>query len=174
MRKLLVAVGGVARGQPGEAAVGVVLTDEQGRVVEQLGKPIGRATTEAAEYKAVLEGLHLASQYQPEEIVLHTDNHQVANQLSGLAPVRDPAIQYLNQLALDLLARFPKWRVGFVDRDVNRGVRRLADQALRDLRQAEREREELAREIQVLLEKLTVEEMRRVHSFIRGLRGSGM
>lgn len=166
MRKLFLSAGGAARGDPAVAAIGVVLSDPQGRVLERLGKCIGRATPEVAEYRAILEGLRLALQRQPEELVLFTDNHQVVNQLNGTLSPRDPAVQHLNRLAQELLRRFPRARVNYVDHEVSRAARRLAEQALHEERRTERERQILRQEILALLDALSLEDLRRVHAFL--------
>jgi len=166
MRKLFLSAGGAARGDPAVAAIGVVLSDPQGRVLERLGKCIGRATPEVAEYRAILEGLRLALQRQPEELVLFTDNHQVVNQLNGTLSPRDPAVQHLNKLAQELLRRFPRARVNYVDHEVSRAARRLAEQALQEERRTERERQILRQEILALLDALSLEDLKRVHAFL--------
>ncbi|MEN3010705.1 MAG: reverse transcriptase-like protein [Candidatus Bipolaricaulaceae bacterium] len=166
MRKLFLSAGGAARGEPAVAAIGVVLTDPQGRVLERLGKCIGRANAEVAEYRAILEGLRLALQRQPEELVLFSDNHQVVNQLCGALSPRDPAVQHLNKLAQELLRRFPRARVSYVDPEANRPARRLAELALHEERRHERERQLLRQEILALLEELSLEDLRRVHGFL--------
>ena len=48
---------GGARGNPGEAAVGVYITDENKNELAGFGKKIGFATNNVAEYKAVIEAL---------------------------------------------------------------------------------------------------------------------
>ncbi len=169
MRKLFLSTGGAARGEPSLAAIGVVLTDPQGRVLGRLGRCIGRATPEVAEYRALLEGLRLALERQPEELVVFSDNHQVVNQLQGILPPRDPAVQHLNKLAQDLLRRFPRARVRYVDHEVNRAARRLAEQALQEERRAERERQSLRQEILAILDTFSLEDLRRVHSLLLSL-----
>jgi ribonuclease HI len=45
---------GGARGNPGPAAIGVVLCDAQGNVVEEASQLIGNRTNNQAEYEAML------------------------------------------------------------------------------------------------------------------------
>ena len=54
MGKLTVNVDGGARGNPGPAAIGVVVRNDDGAVVEQVGETIGKATNNVAEYRALL------------------------------------------------------------------------------------------------------------------------
>lgn len=48
---------GGARGNPGNAAIGVYITDSENKKVSGFGKKIGISTNNVAEYKAVLEAL---------------------------------------------------------------------------------------------------------------------
>ncbi len=170
MRKIFVNVRGIARGNPGEAAIGVVVTDDKGQVVEQLSKLVGRGTTDVAEYKALLEGIRLAVALSPDEAVFLTDNQLVANQVNGFYPVREPHLDLLNHQALDLLAKLPRWRVNHVEREINHPARRMAEQAFRERNRLERERTDLTREIHYLLEDLSVEDLRRLVAHVRSLR----
>lgn len=172
MRKLVLATSGVVRGEPPQAAIGVILTDAQGRSLAQLGRTVGRASQAAAEYKALLEGLKLASHHQPQELVAFVDSQQLANQVLGVVPPREPALQYLNRRVQEGLQAFPRWRVSYVDEDVCRPARRLAEQALFEERQAERERAAVCQEITYILGLLPLEELRKVLSFVQGLQVS--
>jgi ribonuclease HI len=54
---LVINVDGGARGNPGPAAIGVVISAPDGTVLEQIAEPIGVQTNNVAEYRAVLRGL---------------------------------------------------------------------------------------------------------------------
>jgi ribonuclease HI len=172
MRKLVLTVSAVARGELSCAAIGVILTDSQGKALAQLGKTLGRASQEVAEYKSILEGLKLASQHQPQELVVFVDSHQVANQILGVVLPREPVLQHLNRQTQEALRQFPRWRVGYVDEEVCRPARRLAEQALHEERQAERERVALRQEILALLDRLSLDELRRAAGLLQTLQMS--
>ena len=53
-------VDGGARGNPGPAAIGVVLARADGEVVDEIAERIGVATNNVAEYRALLRGLERA------------------------------------------------------------------------------------------------------------------
>ncbi len=171
MRKIFVNVDGSSRGNPGESAIGVLITDDKGQVLTQVAKLIGRATNNVAEYKALLEGIRLAIELCPDEAVFLTDNQLVANQVNGFYQVREPHLEHLNHHVLDLLAQLPRWRVNFVEREINHPAHRLAEQAFRERTRQERERTGLIREIGYLLDDLPTEELRRLIPHLRSLRG---
>lgn len=172
MRKLVLTASGVARGDPAQTAIGVVLTDKQGKVLAHLGKTVGRGSQETAEYKAILEGLRLATHHQPEEVVVFVDSQQIANHILGVLPPREPALQHLNRQVQDVLRQFPRWRVSYVDEDVCRLARRLAEQALHEERQMERERALIRQEILSFLDLLSLEELRQALNFLQSLQAS--
>ncbi len=112
--KYIVHADGGARGNPGRAAVGVVIdlcecndTHMQGRHntkrIYTLGKPIGETTNNIAEYKAVIEALqHLVFlKKQREEVKakisveIHLDSTLVVNQINGMFKVKNEALRNL-------------------------------------------------------------------------------
>ena len=54
---MTVHVDGGARGNPGPAAIGVVISDGAGVVIDEVAERIGVATNNVAEYRALLRGL---------------------------------------------------------------------------------------------------------------------
>lgn len=86
---------GGARGNPGPAAIGVLILDERGRVLKQHRERIGETTNNVAEYTAVLVGLELAKSAGAEEIRYFLDSELVARQLSGKYRVRTEHIRSL-------------------------------------------------------------------------------
>ncbi len=130
MEKLLINVDGASLGNPGESAIGIVITDDQGNVVEEISRPIGRTTNNVAEYRALIEAAHAAQLYMPERAIFFTDSQLLANQINGLYRVRRPNLENLNQAAQELLERLPDWQVRYVERSANWKAHRLAQQAL--------------------------------------------
>ncbi len=130
MEKILVNLDGVSHGDPGESAIGAVLVDDIGNVVEEVSERIGRTTDQVAKYRALIEACKVASQYSPRRVIFFTDSQMVANQVNGQARVLQPHLENLNHIALDLLHRLPEWNVRHVDRSVNWHAHRLAEKAL--------------------------------------------
>jgi len=170
VRKLFVYVNGSARGNPGDAAIGVVLSDERGHIVEEVSQLIGRTTGNVAEYKALIEGIRRAIAYAPDEAIFLMDNQLVANQINGLCQVREPHLQHLSNIALELLSQLPRWRVNFIEPEANSAAHRLTERAFRERIRAERERARLRREIEDELIDLSLDDLRKVQAFLRHLR----
>ncbi|HNC93310.1 MAG TPA: reverse transcriptase-like protein, partial [Solirubrobacterales bacterium] len=81
--KLIVNVDGGARGNPGPAAIGIVVRDGEGNVLQDLGETIGEATNNVAEYRALIRGIGLARELGATELQIHGDSELVVKQMLG-------------------------------------------------------------------------------------------
>jgi ribonuclease HI len=129
MEKLFVYVDGGARAEPGEAGIGVAITDASGAVIEEISELIGRSTTEVAEYRALIEGSRRALAYKPQSVVFFTDNQRLANHINGVFETREPHIKHLVERAVALLNQIPQWRVNYVDQRAHHRAPRLVEEA---------------------------------------------
>jgi len=75
---------GGARGNPGPAAIGVLVCDEKGQRLGDHGEVIGETTNNVAEYTAVIRGLTLAAELGVQEADYFLDSELVERQLSGI------------------------------------------------------------------------------------------
>lgn len=128
--KLVLNVDGGARGNPGPAAIGVVISRPDGTVVNELAERIGVATNNVAEYRAVLRGLEQAAALGAREIELIGDSELVARQLTGAYKVKHPALRPLYQEALAALRGFERWQIRNVPRAQNAHADLLVNAAL--------------------------------------------
>lgn len=128
--KLVLHVDGGARGNPGPAAVGIVLSSPQGDVLEEDSQRIGVATNNVAEYRAVLLGLERARSLGATEVEIVGDSELVARQLGGTYRVKHPGMKPLHQQALAALSGFERWSVRTVPRAQNARADELVNQAL--------------------------------------------
>jgi ribonuclease HI len=128
--KLVVHVDGGARGNPGPAAIGVVVSAADGGLVEELGEPIGETTNNVAEYRALLRGLERARALGAEEVEVVGDSELVAKQINGQYKVKHAGLKPLHTEALQALAGFDRWRVRTVPRAQNAAADALVNAAL--------------------------------------------
>ncbi len=103
--KVVVHVDGGARGNPGPAAIGVVVASPDGTVLDEAAERIGVATNNVAEYRAVLKGVERAAALGADEIELVNDSELVARQLTGAYKVKHAAMKPLYAQAMAALAR---------------------------------------------------------------------
>ena len=86
---------GGARGNPGPAAVGVLIRNEDGDMLLEHGETIGRATNNVAEYRALLKGLQCAKEVGATIIECFLDSELVVKQLSGEFKVKNANMRKL-------------------------------------------------------------------------------
>ena len=128
--KLVVHVDGGARGNPGPAAIGVVVSHPDGTVIDELGETIGAATNNVAEYRALLRGLERAAALGASTIEIVGDSELVAKQLTGAYRVKHPAMRPLHEAAAAALRGFDAWTIRTVPRAQNARADALVNQAL--------------------------------------------
>jgi ribonuclease HI len=128
--KLVLNVDGGARGNPGPAAIGVVISHPDGDVIDEIAERIGPATNNVAEYRAVLRALERASELGATELEIIGDSELVARQLNGSYKVKHPALKPLHEQATAALARFDTWRIDTVPRAENARADALVNAAL--------------------------------------------
>lgn len=121
---------GGSRGNPGPAAVGVVLLDEKNRKIEEISRYIGQATNNAAEYLAVIYGLQEAVIKKASNVVIHVDSQLVARQLKGEYRVKDQDMRKFFDLALNLFRLFGKVEIREIPREKNKEADVLVNRAL--------------------------------------------
>ena len=128
--KLILHVDGGARGNPGPAAIGVVISDPEGNVLDELAETIGVASNNVAEYTAVLRGLARARDLGATELELIGDSELVAKQLTGVYRVKHQAMKPLYAQARAGLEGFDRWSFRTVPRAENARADELVNAAL--------------------------------------------
>lgn len=128
--RVVLHVDGGARGNPGPAAIGIVVSDPDGEVVATLAAKIGETTNNVAEYRALLRGLELAAECGAREVDVINDSELVARQLTGAYKVKHPVMQELHREALAALTRFDHWSIRSVPRAQNAEADALVNDAL--------------------------------------------
>ncbi len=107
---------GGARGNPGPAAIGIMICDEQGEVIQDHKETIGETTNNVAEYTAVIVGLELARKLGAQDIDYYVDSELVAKQISGEYRVKTPHILVLYKEVKERMKHFKKIKFHHVPR----------------------------------------------------------
>ncbi|MFN8141908.1 MAG: ribonuclease HI family protein [Solirubrobacterales bacterium] len=128
--KLIVNVDGGARGNPGPAAIGIVVRDGEGNVLQDLGETIGEATNNVAEYRALIRGIGLARDLGATELQIHGDSELVVKQMLGQYKVKHPDMKPLHAEAKAALEGLDSWSISHVRREQNAEADALVNQAL--------------------------------------------
>lgn len=107
---------GGARGNPGPGAVGVVIRDDEGILLEYSEKLPGKVTNNVAEYMGLIRALQLAKRYTREEVFCILDSQLVIKQLMGEYRVKNPQLMKLFLKVQELQEDFEKINYKFVKR----------------------------------------------------------
>jgi len=139
-------IDGAARGNPGPAGVGILITGPAGQVVERIHRSIGEATNNVAEYRALLLALERARALGCTEIEVYSDSELLVRQLQGRYQVRHPTLRGLHTKARGRIAGFRHFHITHVPREqnveadalANRGIEEAARPALQGARSRSR------------------------------------
>lgn len=123
-------VDGGARGNPGPAAAGAVVSALDGEVLDEAAEAIGVATNNVAEYHGLLLGLQRARALGACEVEVVNDSELVAKQITGTYKVKHRDMKPLHAAALQALEGFERWSIRSVPRAENAGADALVNQAL--------------------------------------------
>ena len=121
---------GGARGNPGPAGIGVVLTDPNGNVLEERYAGIGSATNNVAEYSALIAGLELAREKGVTDLEVALDSELVVSQVKGEWKIRNDRLRQLAVRARSLLDRFDSVTISHVRREHNAHADQLANKGM--------------------------------------------
>ena len=121
---------GGARGNPGPAGYGVVVTTPGGEVLTELAAGIGWATNNVAEYRGVIAGLQHAKALGARRVKVRADSLLVVNQQKGLWKVKNAGLRPLWAEAGRLVGGFERVTWEHVPRERNWHADALANQAM--------------------------------------------
>lgn len=96
MKNIKIFTDGGSRGNPGPSAIGVLVLDEKNRELFRLGKQIGIATNNIAEYSAVFEALlWVKNNLKGHDINLkfYLDSSLAVNQLNGIFKIKNQELK---------------------------------------------------------------------------------
>src|SRR4051812_29204997 len=86
---------GGARGNPGPAAIGAVICDEQGVILEEASETIGDRTNNQAEYEALFLALTVARRRNARNLRCYAGSELIVYQLQGRYRIKDERLKML-------------------------------------------------------------------------------
>lgn len=129
---LTIYIDGSVQGNPGPGAIGVVILNGDGQVVEAWGEAIGEVTNNQAEYRALLAALEKARRLGAAAVTIRSDSQLLVRQFSGEYRVKDAKLRPLHERARALAGRFASFQLEHIPREENRAADRLANRARRE------------------------------------------
>ena len=129
IKTLEIYIDGACQGNPGRAAIGVVI-HEKGKRLKRISKTIGESTNNAAEYSAFIHALEEALSLKAQKISIHTDSELLFNQVRGRYKVRSSTLKNYFDQARHLLGKFDHVELKQIPREQNKEADKLASEAL--------------------------------------------
>src|ERR1700740_3752037 len=108
---LIAHVDGGARGNPGPAGYGVVITDQAGDKVAALSEYLGHRTNNFAEYSGLLAALDYALVHGPRALKAVGDSELLVKQIRGEYKVKSPTLLELYQRAKQMIAQLEWFQI---------------------------------------------------------------
>jgi ribonuclease HI len=121
---------GGSRGNPGPAGIGVVVSAEDGTPLVTLGRFIGRATNNVAEYRALITAMAEALKLGAKKIVIRGDSELIIKQMRGEYRVKNPDMKVLYDEAQSLIRQFAQAKIEHHLRHKNELADKLANLAM--------------------------------------------
>lgn len=132
LKKLNIYIDGAARGNPGPAGAGIVVTDSSGNAIKNISRYVGNTTNNVAEYTALIFGMEEVHNLGAKELTINTDSELLAKQLGGEYKVKNSALRDLYTKIMQMLKSFDEVRINQIKRQENKGADKLANKAIDD------------------------------------------
>lgn len=131
--KICVYTDGASRGNPGPAAVGIIIKEETGKELKAFGKTIGECTNNVAEYNAIIESIKLLRQMNvsADEINFFCDSELIVKQIRGEYKIKNKELINLSlEFWKEIKSLNIKFSIKHIPREENREADSLANAAL--------------------------------------------
>ena len=130
IEKIYINADGGARRNPGSAAIGIIIYDENGNLLEKYKERVGDTTNNVAEYTAVLMALQRAKELGASSVHLRMDSELVQRQMTGVYRVKQPHLQTIFLQIQRLMQDFVRVSFEHVRREKNKRADELANEAM--------------------------------------------
>ena len=121
---------GGARGNPGPAGFGAVMTDPKGNKLAELSGFLGAKTNNVAEYSGLLACLEWALDEGHPHLRVVSDSELMVKQIQGKYKVKSPDLRPLYDEAKRRIALLRRFEISHALRHKNKDADRLANEAM--------------------------------------------
>src|ERR1700689_557506 len=123
-------VDGASRGNPGPASYAVIIHRPDGSVVYQLGKYLGLATNNVAEYFALITALDYCATSNISRLRVRSDSELLVRQMQGRYKVKSESLKPLHERAIRQSKGLAYFAIEHIPRELNSEADALANVAL--------------------------------------------
>jgi ribonuclease HI len=136
MKKIIIYIDGGSRGNPGDAAIGVLFCNEKGICFKKFSQYLGKMTNNEAEYEAAIFALNKFKKLfgkklaKETEIEIRSDSALLINQINGKYKILENNLQSLFLELWNLRLDFKKVKFKLIPREKNKEADQLVNQVL--------------------------------------------
>jgi ribonuclease HI len=130
INKVTIYTDGAARGNPGPAAIGVILKEADGNIAAEISQCLGATTNNQAEYLAIIAGLEKAISLGVKNVSVKSDSELVVKQINGFYKVKNTVLRPLYQKVVQLTGSLESFSISYIPREQNAAADALANKAL--------------------------------------------
>nr|4H8K_A Chain A, Ribonuclease H [uncultured organism]4H8K_B Chain B, Ribonuclease H [uncultured organism] len=135
MNKIIIYTDGGARGNPGPAGIGVVITDEKGNTLHESSAYIGETTNNVAEYEALIRALEDLQMFGDKlvdmEVEVRMNSELIVRQMQGVYKVKEPTLkEKFAKIAHIKMERVPNLVFVHIPREKNARADELVNEAI--------------------------------------------
>ena len=131
IKRVVIFTDGAAEPNPGPAAIGAIIKDAQGNPITSISQPIGQATNNQAEYRAIITALEHAIGLGADQVDMRSDSELVVRQINGRYRVKNVALKPLYQQVKQLQSQLKSFSITHIPREQNTEADSLANMALK-------------------------------------------
>jgi len=130
VNKAILNVDGASRGNPGPAAIGVTIKDENYQLIDTISERIGTTSNNQAEYRALIAGLKKAISLGFRKILVKSDSELLVKQVKGEYRVKNAELRSLYVEVVQLAYSLTDFNITSISREQNQEADKLANMAL--------------------------------------------
>ncbi len=132
--RVIINADGASRGNPGPAAIGATIKDENGDLIASISHRIGITTNNQAEYRAIIAALEKAVNLGAKQVIVKSDSELAVNQINGRYKIKNAALRPLYQQVVKLTGALESFKITYIPRTRNSEADALANKALDNIR----------------------------------------
>lgn len=127
---------GASSGNPGPAGIGVVINDSNNNKIISDYEPIGEATNNVAEYKAIIKSVKLLRtlNFEFDEVNFFSDSELIVKQITGEYKVKNKDLLELNlEFRKNINNLKKKFHIKYIPREKNKEADKLSKLAVKSI-----------------------------------------
>ncbi len=128
--RVIINADGASRGNPGPAAIGATIKDDNGSVIANISRRIGITTNNQAEYRAIITALDKAVSLGAKQVMVKSDSELAVNQINGRYKIKNAGLRPLYQEVVKLTGALESFKITYIPRARNSEADALANKAL--------------------------------------------